>query len=143
MAETSEILGTFVGFIRGLYLLHQNHHWVTSGSNFYSLHLLFERLYQEVAEDVDKIAERTVGKCGVSALNLTTQSKVIAQMINEFAGDNLVEVSLAAEVEFQKICQNVYDEIKEVGELTLGLDDLLMNISSNGESRIYLLKQNL
>lgn len=41
-----------------LYLKTQNYHWNVQGMNFYSLHLLFERQYKELAEAVDRIAER-------------------------------------------------------------------------------------
>lgn len=41
-----------------LYLKTQNFHWNVRGQEFYSLHLLFEKQYQELAEAVDEIAER-------------------------------------------------------------------------------------
>lgn len=41
-----------------LYLKTQNFHWNITGPEFYSLHLLFEKHYQELAEAVDEIAER-------------------------------------------------------------------------------------
>lgn len=41
-----------------LYLKTQNFHWNVNGENFFSLHLLFEKQYEEMAEAVDEIAER-------------------------------------------------------------------------------------
>jgi starvation-inducible DNA-binding protein len=41
-----------------LYTKTQNYHWNYSGSNFYSLHKLFESQYEELAEAIDEIAER-------------------------------------------------------------------------------------
>lgn len=41
-----------------LYLKTQNFHWNVRGPEFYSLHLLFEKQYEELAEAVDEIAER-------------------------------------------------------------------------------------
>lgn len=41
-----------------LYLKTQNFHWNVRGPEFFSLHLLFEKQYQELAEAVDEIAER-------------------------------------------------------------------------------------
>src|SRR5258708_515444 len=38
--------------------LYKKHHWQVSGLTFYSLHLLFDKHYEEQAELVDKIAER-------------------------------------------------------------------------------------
>ena len=41
-----------------LYLKTQNFHWNIHGPEFYSLHLLSEKQYQELGEAVDEIAER-------------------------------------------------------------------------------------
>jgi len=41
-----------------LYLKTQNAHWNYVGKEFYSMHLLFEQQYQEMAEAIDEIAER-------------------------------------------------------------------------------------
>ena len=41
-----------------VYLKTQNYHWNVVGENFYSLHLLFEKQYQELAEAIDEVAER-------------------------------------------------------------------------------------
>lgn len=41
-----------------LYLNTQNFHWNIKGTEFYSLHLLFEKHYEELAAATDEIAER-------------------------------------------------------------------------------------
>lgn len=41
-----------------LYLKTQNYHWNVTGTEFRSLHLLFESQYTELAEAIDEIAER-------------------------------------------------------------------------------------
>jgi starvation-inducible DNA-binding protein len=41
-----------------IYLKTQNFHWNVRGPEFYSLHLLFEKQYEELADAVDEIAER-------------------------------------------------------------------------------------
>jgi starvation-inducible DNA-binding protein len=42
-----------------IYLKTQNFHWNVKGSDFFALHLLFEKQYSELAEAVDEIAERS------------------------------------------------------------------------------------
>ncbi len=49
-----------------LYLKTQNFHWNVTGSNFSSLHLMFDAQYNELAAAVDLIAER------IRALGLPT-----------------------------------------------------------------------
>jgi starvation-inducible DNA-binding protein len=41
-----------------LYTKSRNYHWNVTGSNFYGLHAVFEKIYDELAEDLDAIAER-------------------------------------------------------------------------------------
>ncbi len=41
-----------------LYLKTQNFHWNLKGPHFFSLHILFEKQYTEMAEAIDEIAER-------------------------------------------------------------------------------------
>jgi starvation-inducible DNA-binding protein len=41
-----------------LYLKTQNAHWNYMGKEFYSLHLLLEKQYQDMADALDEIAER-------------------------------------------------------------------------------------
>src|ERR1700679_1619831 len=57
-AAISEGLSRFLSDTYALYLKTQNFHWNVRGPEFYSLHLLFEKQYEELAEAVDEIAER-------------------------------------------------------------------------------------
>lgn len=41
-----------------LYTKSRNYHWNVTGPNFYGLHAVFEKIYDELAEDLDAIAER-------------------------------------------------------------------------------------
>ncbi|NEP63365.1 MAG: DNA starvation/stationary phase protection protein [Symploca sp. SIO2G7] len=54
----AEALSRFLADTYTLYLRTQNFHWNVTGSRFYSLHELFEKHYQEMAHDIDTIAER-------------------------------------------------------------------------------------
>jgi len=54
----SQGLERFLADTYALYLKTQNFHWNVTGHEFYSLHLLFEKQYQEMAEAVDEVAER-------------------------------------------------------------------------------------
>ena len=54
----SEGLARVLADTYALYLKTQNCHWNVHGPEFYSLHILFEKQYEELAEAVDEIAER-------------------------------------------------------------------------------------
>ena len=52
----SEGLARLLADTYTLYLKTQNFHWNIRGQEFYSLHLLFEKQYQDMAEAVDEVA---------------------------------------------------------------------------------------
>lgn len=54
----AEELNNFLADTYSLYLKTQNFHWNLTGREFFSLHLLFEKQYEDLAEAVDEIAER-------------------------------------------------------------------------------------
>jgi starvation-inducible DNA-binding protein len=56
--EMGEWLQTFLASTYALYLKTQNFHWNVVGPQFFSLHQLFQKQYEEMAEAVDEIAER-------------------------------------------------------------------------------------
>jgi starvation-inducible DNA-binding protein len=56
--EMGESLRDLLANTYALYLKTQNFHWNVIGSEFFSLHLLFENQYEALAEAVDEIAER-------------------------------------------------------------------------------------
>lgn len=58
MMTVIEILEKILADSYGLYFKTQNYHWNVTGTEFRSLHLLFESQYTELAEAIDEIAER-------------------------------------------------------------------------------------
>lgn len=57
-ASISGVLTKLLADTYLLYLKTQNYHWNVTGPEFFSLHLLFEKHYKEMADAVDEIAER-------------------------------------------------------------------------------------
>lgn len=56
--KVGDALQIFLANMYSLYLKTQNFHWNVSGSEFYSLHILFEKQYEQMAEAIDEVAER-------------------------------------------------------------------------------------
>jgi starvation-inducible DNA-binding protein len=59
--ERASISGALAKVLADTYLLYlktQNFHWNVTGPEFFSLHLLFEKQYEELSGAVDEIAER-------------------------------------------------------------------------------------
>jgi len=134
----------YVAYLRALYAIHQNHHWLTKGKNFYGNHLLFQRIYESAQENADDAAEKIIGVFGEEGVSLEKQNECIYKIIKECnKGDDLLEISLKSESKFIEFSKSFYDELKKKDLLSLGLDDLIMSISSKREESVYLLKQAL
>ena len=57
----SKIIESLKKILANSYILQlktQNYHWNVTGSNFYSLHLLFESQYKDLSSAIDLLAER-------------------------------------------------------------------------------------
>ncbi|MBM3207125.1 MAG: DNA starvation/stationary phase protection protein [Chlamydiae bacterium] len=57
-SRIAEGLQTLLADTYATYLKTQNFHWNVMGPEFFSLHLLFEKQYEELAENIDELAER-------------------------------------------------------------------------------------
>lgn len=56
--EISELIKELLADQFVLYVRARNYHWNVTGPQFYGLHATFENIYNELAEDIDKVAER-------------------------------------------------------------------------------------
>jgi len=104
----SEGLSRFLADTYALYLKTQNFHWNVRGPEFYSLHLLFEKQYQDLAEAVDEIAERIVAlgfyvdatfsafqKCCIKEVKKSIPPK---KMIEQLVSDHEAVIRCAREI---------------------------------------------
>ena len=64
--ESVEILNRILADTMTMRDLYKKHHWQVTGPSFYSLHLLFDKHFNEQAELVDEIAERIQMLGGIS-----------------------------------------------------------------------------
>jgi DNA-binding ferritin-like protein len=135
-------LGILLGFLRALSMLHQSHHWQAYGSNSYQDHLLFERAYDSVTGEVDKLAEKAVGIGDKKLTNYFVQLKHMEKFLGTVnKQEDLVKQSYRAELLLLAVGADITLRIKEAGLMTEGLDDLLTAIFSTHETSAYLLGQ--
>lgn len=126
-------------------LIHLHNHWTTKGSSFYGDHLLFERIYKSTLENLDLAAEKFLGILGEDCLNYEVQAELLNRVLlkyKKFSSQPLA-MSVAIEKDFLKLSQDAYRCLEEEDRMTLGLDDMIMSISSEREESVYLLQQAL
>jgi hypothetical protein len=107
--------------------------------------LLFERLYNSALKDLDLAAEKFVGLLGDTVLDYDLQADLLHKVLLKYKNleGSPMEMSLEVEKEFLKFSKDAYHLFEEGGQLTLGLDDMLMAIASQREESVYLLQQAL
>ena len=140
----SEKLNEILACLRAQYLSYQTSHWQVAGSHFYQEHLLLERLYQSVTEQVDVLAEKISGLIGSDQVSLEKQIPKMSVFLGSWASiPDHIRRGLTSEEVLQKLLKKSYDEITDRGLMTLGLDDFLMATANAHEENIYLLQQTI
>lgn len=145
MDKCHKIAALYIASLKAIALIHQHNHWTTKGLSFYGEHLLFERLYNSALENLDLAAEKFIGLLGDVCLNYDQQADLLCKVLLKYKNleGSPIQMSLLIEQDFIKFSKNVYNCFEEEGKLTLGLDDMIMSISSKREEAVYLLKQSL
>ena len=144
VADTvSEVLVAVLVSLRALALLHQTHHWLSDGPEYYADHLLFERLYNETVEEIDAIGERAVGQgYALPAISPMSQAMGVAKFLETTeVFDSFCKRSLSAEYKFRTVISGAVAKLKELNALSRGTDNLLAGIEDKHEGHVYLLQQ--
>lgn len=66
----------------------QEAHWTAQGENFYSDHLLYERLYAKLDKPIDRFAEILVGLFGPQAVHAKVRAQSVDRLLQLTVGDH-------------------------------------------------------
>ena len=137
------LLQSLLSVLHGTQEVHQSCHWLSKGSSFYGDHLLFERLYENIVEEVDSVAERLIGHHGSEAFDPVDHMNMKAKFVSvcSSSGSSNIDQAIFAEESVLKTLRKTYDGISRSQNMTLGLDDLIMSVSDQHERHLYLLNQ--
>ncbi len=119
--------------------LHQ-YHWLVKGVRFYQFHQLFEKLYDEVSEHMDNVAERILMVGGTPLSTMSDYLKTTT--LHEGSGN---------ETDMQMINQTIYDLTTIDEELKIAIKqgqdlsdevtvDLLIGIARSLQKHLWMLK---
>ena len=136
-------LAILLGLLRSLNILHQSHHWQTEGKEFYSDHLLFQKLYETIQGEIDTIGEKTVGFGKPYLTNYFKQLRMIKIMLKSLTDSNVSYLlnSYRAELFTVEFIEELSKRLKLKGFLSSGLEQTLGTIQETHEQFCYLLKQ--
>ncbi|MFZ4262961.1 Dps family protein [Sphingobacterium sp. HJSM2_6] len=143
-AAVAAILNKLLADEHVLYMKIRNAHWNIEGPDFHAQHLFFESLYNEIAEVIDEIAERTraIGHYAVGSLKQYLELTQLTEMkytkndslgyIKELLGD------------YESIIISLREQIKLVEEHNdAGTEDFLVGIIEKHEKTAWMLRSHL
>lgn len=138
-----ELWSTILADLTALYVAHQSAHWRASGESFYGDHQLFQRMYEETADEVDQVAERLLGITGDDSLVDPSRRLAMASAAikNILSNGDLASSLLIAEKAFVKQIAGILDALEAMGQLSDGTENLLQGIADKHEEHVYLLSR--
>lgn len=124
-----------------MYVKLHRYHWFVKGKQFFGLHELFQKMYEAVAEDLDKLAERILM---IQGKPLATMTKYIKEstLSEADADDEDFEIMKQLQADFQQMV----NEIKQDGfKLTQThqdrpTEDLMIAMVAAYEKYIWMLQ---
>lgn len=131
--------------LHALYAVHRSAHWTVWGDTYYGDHLLFQRLYEPLDDEIDTLAERMVAAFDPSVVEASALTAATAGLVEEWCAEEPCPYERALRVEAELVaCVNCCMHAVELaGMQTLGWDDFLGRVASKHEEHVYLLKRRL
>jgi len=140
-------LQVLLALLRSAHWSHWTSHWQVKGESQYGDHQLLERIYTGLIEEIDTLAEKIVGMYGANGVEPVEQAQLMANNIlpltEAHSERDPIRRALIIEEALQKCFYNIYNHLKEMKALSLGMDDFIMSIANEHETNLYLLRQRL
>ncbi len=125
--------------------LYKKHHWQVAGHTFYSLHLLFDKHYEEQAELVDAIAER-IQLLGGLAIAMAPDVAELTQIERPPKGREEVPVQISRLLEaHEQILKSSRAAAKKASDAgDEGTNDLLISdVVRTNEMQVWFVSEHL
>ncbi len=143
MMNKLSVMQALLAILRAAHWSHWTSHWQVKGTASYGDHLLMEKLYAGLVDEIDTLAEKIIGEFGSDALDAVDQAQLMtSNLITQSQGEKSpLKRALHIEENLQKTLKVFYDMLKQHGMLSLGLDDYVMSLANAHETNLYLLRQ--
>ncbi len=139
------ILNTLLADEYVLYTRTRNYHWHVIGPHFYSLHLLFEKQYEELDDFIDDVAERvrSLGGPALGTLTEFVQNTRLKEEPGERLGPREMVVALLSEHEM--LIQFLRHDVTACDDKwqDAGTTDFLTGLLEKHEKMAWLLRATL
>jgi len=120
MSKMTDALKVVLADTFAFYLKIHNYHWNVTGPDFYEYHIFFEKLYTEVFEAVDSVAEhiRSLDEYAPGSLSRFSELTTIADAKTVPEGLNMAKQLLNDNAKVIESLKNAYliaEEMQEIG----------------------------
>lgn len=147
--EAEPLFRDYIGTTRALQLWFHAAHHVTRGAGFVGDHIhLYGELYTKIEEDIDVTIEKAISiledemiACPVS---ITSHAAEILQQYPSPSGHTALGIAASGKTllkGYLEYLEFLREALKEVGALTLGLEDHIAGTANSYEAFLYMLQQ--
>lgn len=143
LKQITETLSEVLANTYVLYVKTQNFHWNIIDPRFYSLHLLLEKQYEDLAEGADEIAERIrgLGELSPGSLKEFLQLTSLKEARNDLSGNQMLQQLYDDHVAVAKQLRGNVDRFTAFGDH--GSADLLIERLRVHEKAAWMLVSHL
>jgi starvation-inducible DNA-binding protein len=126
-----------------LYLKVQNFHWNIEDRGFFSVHLFTEKLYEELADQIDDTAERIrmLGEKAPGSFTEYSKMTDIQEAKGQTKSDEIIKELIQDYETMVKKYKSVIEMADESGDV--GTSDLLTPYVSSYEKHLWMMKSYL
>ena len=142
MQNAAQQLSDLLATLRATHFVHWTGHWQVKGNPYYGDHLLLQRLYEGLDNEIDTLAEKLVAMFGVEIVNPAQQSVRMNQIIQSLSTvQNPIIRSLNTEKKLMQLLEHTFKSLEKQNSLSLGMNDFIAATANAHETYIYLLQQ--
>lgn len=150
MKSAEMMMCQYVSFMRMMQLWFHGAHHLVHGESFAGDHVeIYGKIYQTIEDQIDGVIEKAVGLFGDECACPVKVTMMAAKMMSaypspiEMNASGVAAVGLHIEKDFLSFSQEIYDGLKSMDAMTLGLDDMIMATANAHETHVYLLQQRI
>lgn len=147
--EAVPLFEDYIGTTRALHLWFHAAHHVTRGAGFVGDHVhLYGELYTRIEEDIDVVIEKAISiledEMIACPARITAHASSILKEYPSPAGHTALGIAASGKTllkGYLEYLEFLREALKEVGALTLGLEDHIAGTANGYESFLYMLQQ--
>jgi DNA-binding ferritin-like protein len=142
-SNAAQTVTTLLAALRAAHWSHWTSHWQVKGNPYYGDHLLLDRLYTALTEEIDTLAEKSVAFYGPDCVDPVAQANTMTEILTRHAESDPIVRALRIERLLQQMFSDAFSSLEASGQLSLGLNDFIAAAANTHETAIYLLQQRL